>query len=119
MDSYISERDIWLINLNPTKGIEIQKVRPCLVLKKFSHVHFVVVPITSKKKSENFAIKIDTELLKEQENYVNISHIRSVDRCRFIRRYGQISDKKFFQVKKKTVEVLELLPQGADAHNVK
>lgn len=37
---YINEKEIWLVNLNPTKGIEMQKICPCLIL-----------PITSTQKN--------------------------------------------------------------------
>jgi len=45
----IHEREIWLVDLDPTKGIEIQKMRPCLIFRKFNKRQFTVIPITSQK----------------------------------------------------------------------
>ena len=37
---FIHEREVWLVNLEPTHGIEIQKVRPCLDYSKiFQSAH--------------------------------------------------------------------------------
>lgn len=118
-DFFARESEIWLVDLEPTKGIEIKKVRPCLILKKFSHTHFVVLPITSKYRSDKIAFKLETSILKEEANYLNISQIRAIDKIRLIRKLGEISTKKFFAIKLKTVEVLKLPPQKADAYNSK
>ena len=115
---YIHEREIWLVDLEPSKGIEIQKIRPCLVLRKYSKTHFLIAPITSKEKSDQISYKISNiSCLKMDINYINIAHIRSVDSIRFIRKFGKVSHLTFQNIKTKTVEVLQLLPQEPSGHN--
>lgn len=116
--SFIHERQIWLVNLDPTEGIELRKVRPCLVLRKFSPQHFIILPFTSKEKHERISFFLeDVPCLPQSKNYINISQIRTTDKSRFIRKYGEISEAKFATIKIKTAEVLKLLPQKAYAHN--
>ena len=117
---FIHKRQVWLVDLEPSKGIEIQKKRPCLVLCKFSKEHFIVLPITSKTKKETISYQLDkVSFLSALESYVNITQIRVVDVQRFIRKYGELPGNKFNAIKQKTVEVLQLLPQKANAHNVR
>jgi mRNA-degrading endonuclease toxin of MazEF toxin-antitoxin module len=33
---YVNEREVWLVDLEPTLGIELRKIRPVVVLRKFS-----------------------------------------------------------------------------------
>lgn len=117
---YINEKEIWLVDLEPSKGIELQKIRPCLVLRKYSKFHFFVLPLTTKEKSSNIAYCLEgISFLKKDKNYINISQARTLDHQRFIRRFGELSKKRFELIQIKTAEVLQLLPQGASAHNSK
>ena len=116
---FINESEIWLVDLEPTKGIEIQKIRPCVVLRKFSKDHFIVLPMTSQLKLGKASFLLENiSFLKKEVNVVNLSQVRCVDRSRFLRRFGQLGKKTFENLKNKTAEVLKLLPQGASAHNV-
>ncbi len=115
---YIHEKEIWLVDLEPTIWIEIKKIRPCLVLRKFSKNHFLVLPITSKVKWLSLTFVLENiSFLKHEINYIVIPQIKTVDSSRFKRRFWQLSNSKFTLIKNKTAEVLKLLPQGAIAHN--
>lgn len=106
---YINEKEIHWIELNPTKGIEMKKMRPCLVLKRFSQRHFVVIPLSSAKKPEYVSFFSNTISFLEKENtWFVLSQIRVVDKSRFQERLGKISDSLFLQIKKKMIQVFEL-----------
>lgn len=53
----IKQGDILWINLNPAKGSEIKKTRPCVVISNQNYNHFfntaVVLPISSSAKYHN------------------------------------------------------------------
>jgi mRNA interferase MazF len=115
---YINEKEVWLVSLEPTKGIELQKSRPCLVIRKFSKYHYIIVPITSKIKNTKNIYELNVTFLKHQPSYLVISQIRIVDVERFSRKYGEVSEHRFKDIKNKTAEVLKLLPQKANAHNL-
>ncbi len=110
-EKYIHERDICLIDLNPTKGIEMQKIRPCIVLKKFSKTHFVILPLSSNPKNKKISFKV------KDNGYAVVSQIRVVDASRFIFRKGRVSVQKFLKLKKFVIEVLLPLPRKPSGHN--
>jgi mRNA interferase MazF len=93
----IERGDILLIGFDPTKGSEIQKTRPAVVVtnnvaNKFSKL-LTVVPITSQKidtiRVFESLIKV-AEGLKKQSKAV-ISQMRAIDRSRIQKKIGKIS----------------------------
>jgi mRNA interferase MazF len=116
---FIHEKEIWLVDLNPAKGIEMQKIRPCLVMKKFSKTHFVILPLTSQKKNTRFFIRLSNIRFLPKDSWICVNQIRTVDKVRFIRKYGELSEYRFKGIQKTSGEVLKLLPQGANAQETK
>lgn len=115
---FVHEREIWLVDLEPTLGVELRKIRPCLVLRKFSSRHLVIVPLTSKEKSAELSFCLEQiSFLESEKSWLNFTQIRVADRQRFQRRFGKISPHLFAQIKKKTAEVFQLPPQGPSGHN--
>ena len=86
--------DVWMIQLNPTLGTEIQKARPCLIVSPTAANNFlqraVVVPLTSQHR--NLPTRISCQFQKRQVQLV-IDQLRAVDGQRFLKRLGSI-DKK-------------------------
>lgn len=114
---YIHEREIWLVDLEPTKGIEMQKVRPCLVERVFNPRHLIIVPITSQEKENQYYFSIPALSFLQKNSFLCLSQIRTVDSLRLIRKLGEIPDSLFNQIQQKTAEVLQLLPQRGIPHN--
>jgi mRNA interferase MazF len=91
--------EIWLVNLDPTRGQEIQKTRPVVVVSAdiFSTIPIrIIVPITSWQEKFNdrpFMIKIpatpDNKL--DRDSAGNVLQIRSLSTERFIKKIGIIS----------------------------
>ncbi len=79
--------EIWYINLNPTKGHEQAKTRPCLVV---SHNTFnktsrlcVILPITSRHKKQPLHVKIEPpEGGLPKKSYIMCDQIRTVSHLR-------------------------------------
>ncbi len=90
----MKQYDVWMIQLNPTLGTEIQKVRPCLIVSPTAANNFlqraVVVPLTSQQR--NSPTRVTCQFQKRQGQLV-IDQMRAVDQQRFIQRLGSI-DKK-------------------------
>jgi mRNA interferase MazF len=90
--------EIWLIDLNPTRGQEIQKVRPGVVVSRniFGAIPIrIVVPITSwQPKFENrpFMVRIPatSESGLSRDSAGNTLQIRSMSIERFIHKLGEI-----------------------------
>jgi mRNA interferase MazF len=84
--------DVYLVSLNPVRGAEIQKTRPCVVvspdeLNTYLRT-FLVVPLTTGGHPYPFRVPCRFE---GKTGYVVIDQIRTVDRERLVRRLGKLS----------------------------
>jgi mRNA interferase MazF len=84
--------DVFLVSLDPTRGGEIQKTRPCVVVSPDelnSYLRtFIVAPLTTGGHPYPFRIPCRFE---GRAGYVVIDQIRTVDRERLVRRLGKVS----------------------------
>ena len=77
--------DIWLVNLDPTMGSEIQKSRPCVVVSpaefndKLQTV--IVAPMTSRGFTAPFTIPVTHADTKGQ---IVLDQLRTVDKVRLV-----------------------------------
>ncbi|OLE53108.1 MAG: transcriptional regulator [Acidobacteria bacterium 13_1_20CM_3_53_8] len=103
MAMVIKRFDVYLINLDPTIGSEIEKTRPCLVISPDEMNRFirtvVVAPMTTKGTSypTRMACKF-----QGKRGQIVLDQIRTVDKARLIRRLGKID-------KQTQTEVLSVL----------
>ncbi len=88
----IRRGDVFLVSLDPARGGEIQKTRPCVIVSPDelnSYLRtFIVAPLTTGGHSYPFRIPCRFE---GQAGYVVIDQIRTVDRERLVRRLGKLS----------------------------
>ncbi|MDQ7073739.1 MAG: type II toxin-antitoxin system PemK/MazF family toxin [Gammaproteobacteria bacterium] len=83
--------DVWLVGLNPTKGREINKARPCVVLtpNEMSALSTVlVVPMTSK--GFEFPSRIRCTF-QGKSGLILLDQMRTVDKSRLIKQLGVIN----------------------------
>lgn len=82
--------EVWLINLNPTKGREINKTRPCVVVSpdEMSVLSTVLVaPMTTK--GFDFPCRLVCEF-NTKKGLILLDQIRATDKSRLIKRLGVI-----------------------------
>ncbi|MBC7642766.1 MAG: type II toxin-antitoxin system PemK/MazF family toxin [Flavobacterium sp.] len=83
--------DVVLVDLNPTKGSEINKIRPCLIVSPNSVNTYmntiVVVPFTSKQKGYPFRIATNH---KNTIGELCFDHIKSLDKSTILKIDGTI-----------------------------
>ena len=91
--------DVFLVRLDPARGSEIQKTRPCVVVSPDelnSYLRtFIVVPLTTGGHPYPFRVPCR---FKGQVGYVVIDQIRTVDRERLVRRLGKFSSSTLSRV---------------------
>jgi len=84
--------DVFLVNLDPTHGGEIQKIRPCVVVSPNelnSHLRtFIVAPLATGGHSYPFRVPCR---FQRREGHIVVDQIRTVDRERLARRFGKLS----------------------------
>ncbi len=93
MGMVVQRFDVWLINLDPTVGSEIQKTRPCVVIspdemnRKIATM--IVAPITTRGKV--YPTRIPCQFAGK-EGLIILDQIRTVDKTRSVKKLGCISE---------------------------
>ncbi len=83
--------DIWLVQLDPVKGSEIKKTRPCVVISPDEMASLqtaIVAPMTSK--GFNFPTRIQCTF-QGKKGLILLDQIRAVDKSRLVQKLGVIS----------------------------
>lgn len=87
----VNRFDVYLVNLDPTVGSEIQKIRPCLIISPDEmnrHIRTVIVaPMTTAGKEYPTRISCT---FKKKKGQIVIDQIRTIDKSRLIKRLGTI-----------------------------
>ena len=88
----VARGDVFLVSLNPTRGGEIRKTRPCVVVSPDelnAHLQtFIVAPLTTGGHPYPFRVPCRFE---GKSGHVVLDQIRTVDRERLIRRLGALA----------------------------
>ena len=98
--------EVYLVDLNPTKGSEIFKTRPALVVSPDEMNKFlktvIIAPMTTK--GRKFPSRVECHFAGK-DGQIALDQIRSVDKSRLVRKMGEI-DILFGQ---KALEVLQIM----------
>ena len=83
--------DIFLVNLDPTIGSEIQKTRPCLIISPDEmnrHIATVIVaPMTTKGRV--YPTRVECSFQGKQGQII-LDQIRTIDKSRLVRKLGHL-----------------------------
>ncbi len=100
--------EIWLAQLDPTVGGEIQKTRPCVVIspdEMNAHLRTVIVaPMTTGARPTRFRISIS---FQGKEGLILLDQLRALDRVRLIRRLGSLRPLTLAKTRKTLQEMFE------------
>lgn len=92
-DEHVSRGDIFLVALNPTRGSEIRKTRPCVVVSPDElNAHlctFIIAPLTTGGHPYPFRVhcRFDGKV-----GHVVADQLRAVDRDRLVKRLGSLPE---------------------------
>jgi mRNA interferase MazF len=96
--------DVFLIALDPTRGSEIRKTRPCLIVSPNDmndHIKTVIIaPMTTKGRPYPSRVPCT---FQGKSGHVVLDQLRTVDKTRLIRRLGSISE----NVQHRVLELLQ------------
>ena len=85
--------DVYLINLDPTVGSEIQKTRPCLIISPDEmnrHIATVIVaPLTTQ--GRDYPTRVACKFRGKQGQIV-LDQLRTADKFRLIKKLGKVDD---------------------------
>jgi len=87
----INRFDVFLVNLDPTVGREIQKRRPCLVISPDEMNHHIgtviIAPMTTK--GQDYPTRAPCKFQGKQGQVV-LDQIRAVDKARLVQKLGRV-----------------------------
>ena len=97
----VKQYQIVLVNLDPTLGSEIQKTRPCVIVspnEMNDNLNTVVIaPMTSASRKYPTRVKVKHN---NQEGWVVIDQIRTIDKIRVVKKFGSLSEKEIRECKR-------------------
>ena len=89
---HVRRFEVYLVNLDPTIGTEIQKTRPCLVVspdEMNEHIATVIVaPMTTRGRP--YPTRVPCRF-QGKDGQVVLDQIRTVDRARLVKRLGRVT----------------------------
>lgn len=99
MEPSVARGDVFLVCLDPTRGQEIRKTRPCVIVSPDelnAHLStFIVAPLTSGGHPYPFRIACH---FADKDGFVVPDQLRTVDRDRLVKRLGALSESTLFEV---------------------
>ncbi len=83
--------DVYLVGLDPTRGSEMKKTRPCVIVSPDelnTRLNTVIIaPLTSTEKPYPFRPRL---VFKHKAGSIALDHLRAVDKSRLIRKAGRL-----------------------------
>jgi mRNA interferase MazF len=110
----IKQYDIWLANLNPSRGTEPGKTRPVVIVQtnllNEEHLSTLVCPVTTN-------VNIEIELLRvhlkkgqlDKPSDILVDQIRAIDNRRLIKKVGSLTKDQAAKLKENIKIVLDLM----------
>jgi mRNA interferase MazF len=84
--------EVYLIDLDPTRGSEIRKTRPCLVVSPDElnqHLRTVIIaPMTTGGQAYPWRVRCR---FRDRSGFVAIDQLRTVDSERLVKRLGRVT----------------------------
>ena len=99
MAMVVNRFDVYLINLDPTVGSDIQKARPCLIISPDEmnrHIRTVIVaPMTTA--SKDYPTRVSCKF-KKKKGQIVLDQIRTIDKTRLIKKLGSVNPETQLEV---------------------
>jgi len=107
----IKKGEVWKVDLEPTKGTEIKKIRSCVIistnrLNKWN-MRFVVVPLTTKKPDKTYAFEVPI-FFNKCHGKVICDQIRTVDESRLQKKQGTLTLTEMNAIHEKLLLIFDL-----------
>jgi mRNA interferase MazF len=105
----VKRGEIWLVDLDPTIGSAIKKMRPCLIVspaEMHDHLRTVIVaPMTTGSKPAPFRIPI---AFQGKRGLILLDQIRTLDKVRLVRRLGRAGERTVLTTLRALQEAFEV-----------
>jgi mRNA interferase MazF len=92
MGMVVNRFEVYLVNLDPTIGKEIQKMRPCLIISPDEMNNYIatviIAPMTTK--GRDYPTRVNC-IFEGKDGQIVLDQIRTIDRSRLVKKLGKIS----------------------------
>jgi len=105
--------ELYLVDLDPTIGVEMKKVRPCLIVSPDEMNNYVqsviVAPLTTNFRNIPSRVKIIASYGNglSETSYVALDQIKTIDKNRCKKKIGTISDTDAITIADLLVEIFQ------------
>ena len=108
----IKQYEIWLADLNPTRGTEPGKTRPVVIVQtdllNESHPSTLICPITSKVNADIQLLRVHLKKGQlDKPSDVLVDQVRAIDNKRFIKKLSKLSKEQVQTLKTNIIIVLD------------
>ena len=109
----IRQFDLWLANLNPTRGTEPGITRPVVIVQtdllNDGHGSTLICPITSKVMPEMELLRVHLSKAQlDQASDILVDQLRAIDNKRLVKRLGKLNKDQIRKLKANIKVVLDL-----------
>jgi len=109
----IKQFEIWLADLNPSRGTEPGKTRPVVIIQtdllNESHPSTIICPITSKVNLDIILLRVHLKKGQlDKPSDILVDQIRAIDNERLIKKIGKLTKDQIHKLKSNLQIVLDL-----------
>jgi mRNA interferase MazF len=109
----IKQYDIWLANLNPSKGTEPRKTRPVVIIQtdllNETHLSTIICPITTNVNKEIELLRVHLRAGQlDNISDILVDQIRAIDNKRLIKKLGRLNKDQKIRLKSNLRIVLDI-----------
>ena len=110
----IKQYDIWLANLNPSRGTEPGKTRPVVIVQtnllNEEHLSTLVCPVTTNVNPEIELLRVHLKKGQlDKPSDILVDQIRAIDNRRLIKKIGSLTKDQVIILKENIKVVLDLI----------
>ena len=110
----IKQYDIWLANLNPSRGTEPGKTRPVVIVQtnllNEEHLSTLVCPVTTNVNPEIELLRVHLKKGQlDKPSDILVDQIRAIDNRRLIKKVGSLTKDQVTKLKENIKIVLDLI----------
>lgn len=104
----VNRFEVWLVDLDPVKGSEISKTRPCLIISPdVSNKYLNTVTIAAMTTSyKHYPTRVDC-VFKRKKGQVALDQIRTVDKSQLMKKLGTLDEVTSKKVSEVLIEIFE------------
>lgn len=108
MSERTNQYSVYWVDLNPTQGAEINKIRPCVVISPIEmnqHLRTIIIAPVTTTGREGYPTRVRIAG-GEIKGWIVLDQIRAIDKTRLRQRIGELSPKEISEVKNIIKEML-------------